>query len=165
LQATDRDLGEALGQEFISLTFRERDKEAVIKMAEALETAFAQDIQTLDWMSPVTKREALAKLNSITNRVGYPEKWQDYSPISISRDDWTANAFRASEFVLTWKLRQIGKPVNRGQWITTPPSTNAYSDPQQNTITVPAGFLAAPLYDGNHGRRAKFRRNRRGDWA
>lgn len=113
LQAADRDLGEALGQEFISRGFREGDKQDVLNVAEALEKSFGEDIQILDWMTPATKQEALAKLGRIKNRIGYPEKWHDYSTVRISRDDWTGNVFRASEFALTWKLKQIGKPVDR----------------------------------------------------
>lgn len=147
VRATDHDIGDALGQAFVELTFRSADKDEALKIAIASEDALREDIEKLDWMTPTTKREALTKLSLVTNRVGYPEKWQDYSSVRILRDDWTGNTFRASEYAVVTKLNQIGKPVDRTQWAMTPPTVNMYAHPQLNSINVPAGILAPPFFE------------------
>lgn len=147
VRATDHDLGDALGQAFVELTFRPEDKEQALKIAIALEQALSEDIEQLNWMTPPTKKEALTKLSLVTNRIGYPDKWNDYSRITIRRNDWTSDRFRASEYALTAKLNQIGKPVDRSEWDMTPPTVNMYASPQLNSINVPAGILAPPFYE------------------
>lgn len=147
VRATDRDLGDALGQAFVELTFRPEDKDQALKIATALEDALREDIEQLDWMTLPTKKEALAKLSLIANRIGYPDKWQDYSSVTIRRNDWTSNTFRASEYAVTTKLNQIGKPVDRTEWYMTPPTINMYANAQLDSINVPAGNLAPPLYE------------------
>jgi len=105
------------------------------------------DIEMLDWMGPETKRQALAKLATLVNKIGYPDKWRDYSSVVVKRDDFFGNVERAQQFESHRDLRKIGKPLDRGEWQMTPPTVNAYYDPQMNDINFPAGVLQPPLYD------------------
>lgn len=143
----DRDLGEALGQEFVRRTFTAETKRKTQEMTERIERAMENEIRTLDWMSAETKTRALEKLHSIVNKVGYPDRWRDYSGVRIRRDDFFGNAIRATVFESTRQLAKIGKPVDRGEWGMTPPTVNAYYSPQMNDINFPAGVLQPPLYD------------------
>lgn len=145
--AIDRDMGEALGQAYSERTFGEDGKQRMLKMVHALEDALGSDIQRLDWMSPDTKKEALVKLHGIKDKIGYPDHWRDYSSIKISREDAVGNAYRSGEFELRRQLAKIGKPVDREEWGITPPTVDAYYDPQLNTINFPAGILQPPFFD------------------
>ncbi len=144
---TDGDLGEALGRKFVERTFGAEGKERTLRMVDALEKALGEDIQKLDWMSPATKQEALVKLKAITNKIGYPDKWRDYSSVVIKRDDPLGNDERATAFEVQRQLNKIGKPVDRNEWQMTPPTVNAYYDAQMNNINFPAGILQPPFYD------------------
>jgi len=144
---TDHQLGEALGRKFVERTFGAEGKERTLKMVDALEKALGQDIQGLTWMTPATKQKALDKLKAISNKIGYPDKWRDYSSVVVKRDDAIGNGFRADEFEFERQLNKIGKPVDRGEWDMTPPTVNAYYDPQMNNINFPAGILQPPFYD------------------
>jgi putative endopeptidase len=146
---TDNQLGEALGKKFVEKTFGAQGKERTLKMVSEIEKALGQNIQNLPWMTPATKKEALIKLHAITNKIGYPEKWRDYSSVVIKRDDNMGNAFRADEFEFRRQLDKIGKPVDRLEWSMTPPTVNAYYDPQMNNINFPAGILQPPFYDNS----------------
>jgi len=143
----DRDLGEALGQEFVRRNFTAETKQKTIDMTRRIETAMEQEIKTLDWMTDATKTRALEKLHTIANKVGYPERWRDYSSVSIKRGDFAGNVQRATVFESKRQLDKIGKPVDRGEWGMTPPTVNAYYNPQMNDINFPAGVLQPPLYD------------------
>jgi putative endopeptidase len=143
----DRDLGEALGQEFVSRTFTAETKAKTVEMTNLIEKAMENEIKTLDWMTPTTKERALEKLHAIANKVGYPERWRDYSAVDIRRGDFAGNALRATEFESHRDIAKIGKPVDRGEWGMTPPTVNAYYNPQMNDINFPAGVLQPPLYD------------------
>jgi endothelin-converting enzyme/putative endopeptidase len=143
----DRDLGEALGQEFVRRTFSAGTKAKTVEMTERIERAMENEIKNLDWMSADTKKRALEKLHSVANKVGYPEKWRDYSSLQIKRGEFYANAARAVVFESQRDLAKIGKPVDRGEWGMTPPTVNAYYNPQMNDINFPAGVLQPPLYD------------------
>jgi len=145
--SVDRDLGEALGQAYVERTFGPESKQRMLAMVKALEQALAADIQQLDWMTPTTKKEALTKLNKIEDKIGYPNRWRDYSSLNIVRGDNVGNAFRSSEFELNRQLAKIGKPVDRSEWLMTPPTVDAYYDPQLNTINFPAGILQPPFFD------------------
>ena len=147
VQYVDDDLGEALGQEYVRKTFPPELKAATLEMTRLIEDAMAQRIQQLDWMSPQTKQQALNKLHAIRNKVGYPDKWRDYSAVVITRDDFYGNSERASEFESHRQYDKIGKPVDRTEWDMTPPTVNAYYNPQMNDINFPAGVLQPPLYD------------------
>ena len=143
----DQELGEALGQEFVRLTFSPEQKRQTERMAAQIEEAMGAEIKSLDWMSPPTKKKALEKLGTIVNKIGYPDRWRDYGAVRIARDDLLGNVLRASEFEQRRTLAKIGKPVDRGEWQMTPPTVNAYYSPQTNDINFPAGILQPPLFD------------------
>ena len=147
VEFTDNQLGEALGKKYVEKTFGAAGKERTLKMVHALETAVAEDIEKLPWMTPATKKEALVKLQAVTNKIGYPDKWRDYSSVEIKRDDAVGNGFRADQFEFQRQLDKIGKPVDRLEWGMTPPTVNAYYDPQMNNINFPAGILQPPFFD------------------
>ena len=144
---TDNQLGEALGKKFVERTFGAQGKERTLKMVDAIEKSLGQDIQQLSWMTPATKQQALAKLKAITNKIGYPDKWRDYSSVQIKRDDAVGNGMRADQFEFQRQLNKIGKPVDRAEWGMTPPTVNAYYDPLMNNINFPAGILQTPFYN------------------
>ena len=144
---TDNELGEALGRIYVEQTFGADGKERTLKMVHALEQSLGEDIKKLDWMTPETKTRALEKLAAITNKIGYPEKYRDYSSVKIVRGDALGNSQRASEFEFHRQLDKIGKPVDRLEWGMTPPTVNAYYDPQMNNVNFPAGILQPPFFD------------------
>ena len=146
---TDSQLGEALGKKFVEKTFGAEGKDRTLKMVAALEKALGEDIQGLSWMTPATKQQAIVKLKAITNKIGYPDKWRDYSSVKILRDDALGNDDRASAFEFERQLQKIGKPVDRKEWFMTPPTVNAYYDPQMNNINFPAGILQPPFFDNS----------------
>jgi len=147
VEYVDDQLGEALGQAYVRKTFPPELKAATVKMTREIEDAMAMRIQQLDWMSPATKQQALNKLHSIRNKIGYPDKWRDYSSVKIVADDFYGNAERATEFESHREFNKVGKPTDRTEWGMTPPTVNAYFDPQMNDINFPAGVLQPPLYD------------------
>ncbi len=144
---TDRQLGEALGQVYVAKVFSPELKQSTLDMVRRIEDSMAIRIQQLDWMSPETKQQALNKLHGIRNKIGYPDKWRDYSSVNISRTDFAGNMARASEFEHRRDFNKIGKPVDHGEWDMSPPTVNAYYNPQMNDINFPAGVLQPPLYD------------------
>ncbi len=146
---TDQDLGEALGKKYVEKTFGAEGKARTLKMVDALEKALGTDIEKLDWMTPATKQAALVKLKAITNKIGYPDRWRDYSSVTIKPDDPMGNSFRANQFEVHRELDKIGKPVDRLEWQMTPPTVNAYYDPQMNNINFPAGILQPPFFYNN----------------
>jgi endothelin-converting enzyme/putative endopeptidase len=155
-QYVDRDLGEALGQAYVDRTFGADGKARMLKLVHALEASLQNDIQQLDWMTPATKQQALVKLHGFEDKIGYPDKWRDYSSLKIVRGDAMGNAFRSSEFELHRQLAKIGKPVDREEWGMTPPTVNAYYDSQLNTINFPAGILQPPFFDKQADDAANF---------
>ncbi|MDE3154919.1 MAG: M13 family metallopeptidase [Acidobacteriota bacterium] len=146
---TDQDLGEALGKAFVAKTFGADGKARTLKMVEALEAALGRDIKDLPWMTEATKQAALVKLRAIANKIGYPDHWRDYSTLRIARNDALGNSLRANAFEFKRDLAKIGKPVDRGEWGMTPPTVNAYYNPQMNDINFPAGILQPPFFDKN----------------
>jgi endothelin-converting enzyme/putative endopeptidase len=147
VQYTDGDLGEALGQAYVAEAFPPSSKEATLKLVHELEAALKQDIAQLSWMSPETKTQALDKLAHIDNKIGYPNKWRDYSSLEIVRGDALGNSLRANAFEFHRQLNKIGKPVDRQEWEMTPPTVNAYYNPLENNVNFPAGILQPPFYD------------------
>lgn len=143
----DNDLGEALGQVFVQKTFGPDVKQRTLDMTKQIEKAMESEIQQLPWMGAATKQKAYEKLHAMVNKIGYPDKWRDYSSIQIARDDFAGNVRRAIIFESRRQLAKIGKPVDRGEWQMTPPTVNAYYDPQMNDINFPAGVLQPPLFD------------------
>lgn len=147
VNATDNALGEALGQRYVELTFGADGKQRMLKMVVALEQSLGEDINNLTWMSPETKKQAQLKLAAITNKIGYPDKWRDYSKLAIVRGDLLGNFFRANEFESQREINKIEKPVDRNEWGMTPPTVNAYYNPSLNEIVFPAGILQPPFFD------------------
>jgi putative endopeptidase len=155
--ATDNDLGFAFGQKYVEQTFPPDAKARTLKMVQDIEKMLGQDIQSLSWMTPATKKEALVKLHAVANKIGYPDKWRDYSSVKIVRGDAIGNDERATEFETHRELNKIGKQVDRTEWFMTPPTVNAYYNPTENNINFPAGILQPPYFDNkmdvavNHG--------------
>jgi putative endopeptidase len=144
---TDRALGEALGQAYVKKAFPPEAKTRALEMVKNLEAALADDIRQLPWMSEATRQQALVKLQAITNKIGYPDKWRDYSALEVNRGPYVLNAFRAATFEFHRDLNKVGKPVDRTEWGMTPPTVNAYYNPQLNEIVFPAGILQPPFFD------------------
>jgi endothelin-converting enzyme/putative endopeptidase len=140
-------MGEDLGRAYVAAAFPPQTKDDTVAMIRTIEAAFAEDIADLDWMTPETKAKALAKLSAIANKIGYPDKWRDYSALEIVRGDALGNALRAESFEFHRRLAKIGKPVDRSEWSIPPPVVNAYYNPRTNDINFPAGILQPPFYD------------------
>ncbi|HUO27422.1 MAG TPA: M13 family metallopeptidase [Candidatus Aquilonibacter sp.] len=147
VNAVDDELGEALGQRYVELTFGPESKQRMLKMVDALEKSLSQDIQSLDWMSPETKKQAQIKLEAIRNKIGYPAVWRDYSSVLIKPDDLLGNVERAEEFEAKRQIAKIDKPLDRNEWGMTPPTVNAYYNGSYNEIVFPAGILQPPFFD------------------
>ena len=145
----DRDLGEALGQAYVAKAFPPDSKARSQKMINGIEAAMGQDIQQINWMSPQTKQKGQAKLHAVLDNIGYPDNWRDYSSVSIGRDGFVANVQAAAVFEYERQLNKIGKPVDRREWGMTPPTINAYENPQNNTINFPAGILQPPFFEAS----------------
>jgi putative endopeptidase len=145
--ATDDALGEAVGQDWVKENFPPAAKANMDKLVTALETALAEDIKALPWMSEETKVQAKAKLDAMGRKIGYPENWRDYSSLVVKRDDPLGNAERAENFERKRILAKLGKPVDKTEWDMTPPTVNAYYMPSQVNINFPAGILQPPFYD------------------
>ncbi|WP_446742511.1 M13 family metallopeptidase [Silvibacterium acidisoli] len=145
--AVDSNLGEALGQVYVAQVFPPDSKARAQKMVKDIEAAMGRDINTVSWMQPATKQQALLKLAAVVDKIGYPDKWIDYSALTIERDNYPLNIERATAFELNRQLAFVGHPVDRKQWLMTPPTVDAYEDPQTNTINFPAGILQPIFFD------------------
>ena len=146
VDSTDSALGDALGRKYVDGTFGTEGKQRTLNMVHKIEAEMKQNLAGLDWMTPATQKAALTKLEAITNRIGYPDKWRDYSSVRIVRDDFAGDWLRASEFEVQRDLRKIGKPVDRTEWPFSTPTVNAGYEPTENSINFPAGILQPPLY-------------------
>jgi endothelin-converting enzyme/putative endopeptidase len=147
VSATDAAMGEALGKVYVEKYFAGDSKQQTLDMVKTIEAAMHQDLTTLSWMSPETRTKAIEKLNLITNKIGYPDKWRDYSKLTIRRDQALGNSMRAREFESARQLNKINKPVDKNEWEMSPPTVNAYYDPSMNNINFPAGILQPAFYD------------------
>lgn len=145
-QYTDGDLGEALGQLYVEEYFPPAAKAATLELVNGVEAAMGEDLKSLSWMSPETRKKAEEKLAKVTNKIGYPDKWRDYSSVKIYRNDFLGNTLRANEFEVRRELKKIGHPVDKTEWGMTPPTVNAYYNPSENNINFPAGILQVPFY-------------------
>ncbi len=143
----DDDLGEALGKVYIDRVFSPQIKADALDMVKRIQADMEVRIQNLDWMDPETKQQALLKLHKMVNKIGYPDKWRDYSSIHVARREYAGNAERAAFFESHRQLDKIGKPLERGEWLMTAPTVNAYYNAQMNDINFAAGVLQPPLYD------------------
>jgi endothelin-converting enzyme/putative endopeptidase len=147
VEMIDNQLGEALGQVFVRRVFTPEMKAAALDMASRIESVMERRLKTREWMSEETRRAAIAKLHAIRNKIGYPDRWRDYTGVVIARDDFAGNVRRAAAFEFTRWLDKIGKLVDRSEWWMTPPTVNAYFGGPMNDINFPAGILQPPLYD------------------
>jgi predicted metalloendopeptidase len=147
VQSTDQALGEALGQVYVKQAFPPEAKTRALAMVKNLEAALGDDIRQLPWMSEATREQALIKLAAINNKIGYPDKWRDYSALDVDRGPYVENVFRAETFEFHRDLNKVGKPVDRTEWGMTPPTVNAYYNAHLNEIVFPAGILQPPFFD------------------
>jgi putative endopeptidase len=152
----DGELGEALGQVYVAKYFPPAARQHALEMTLAIEQAMDKDLEQLDWMSPATKVKAKEKLHAVMNKIGYPDKWRDYSKLEIVRGDAPGNQMRANEFDVARDMAKIGKPVDRGEWLMTPPTVNAYYDPQQNNVNFPAGYFQPPFFSDKEDDAANY---------
>src|SRR5258708_171924 len=147
VEATDSDLGEALGKVYVARTFGPEGKARTLEMVHGIEASLSTDISRIDWMSPDTKTQAEAKLRDVANKIGYPDRWRDYSPLKVVHGDAYGNSQRANTFAYRWQMAKIGKPVDKTEWGMTPPTVNAYYNPFENNINFPAGILQPPFFN------------------
>jgi putative endopeptidase len=152
----DREMGEALGQVYVEKYFPPSAKQHALEMTVAIEQAMNKDIDRLDWMSPGTKVKAKEKLRAVMNKVGYPDKWRDYSKLAIVRGDALGNQERVRQFNFARDLAKIGKPVDKNEWMMSPPTVNAYYEPQQNNVNFPAGYFQPPFFSDREDDAANF---------
>jgi putative endopeptidase len=149
LRMTDNLLGEALGQAYVAKTFTPEAKTRAKNMVENLLAAYRERIMMLSWMSDETKKKALEKLSTFVPKIGYTDKWKSYDGLHIDRSSYVANIIRASQFETRRQLEKIGKPLDRTEWLMTPPTVNAYYNPPMNEIVFPAGIMQPPFFDPN----------------
>jgi putative endopeptidase len=152
----DRALGEAIGESYVARYFSGDAKQRALKMVLSAEAAMDRDIRQLPWMSDATKQQALAKLKLVVNKVGYPDRWRDYSALAIVRGNALGNGERSNSFEFHRQLAKIGKPLVRGEWYLTPDAVNANYNAQMNDINFPAGVLQPPLFDPQADAAANF---------
>ena len=146
LDALEGQLGDALGSLFVKEFFPEKAKMRYVKMVDDVKTAYADQIQNLDWMSPTTKTKAIDKLNKVTKKVGYPDKFKDFSAMLIDKSSFVRNNIVANKWWYNFNVSKLGKPVNREEWSMTPQTYNAYYNPSNNEIVLPAAILMVPGY-------------------
>jgi endothelin-converting enzyme/putative endopeptidase len=146
VRAVDSDMGEALGQSFVKQTLGAEGKANVVGMVTTIEASMHDSIEKLAWMDDGTRKAAYAKLAKLTNKIAYPEQWRSYDGLTIGRDSYVANAIAASAFEHRRQMAKIGKPVDRNEWVMSPPTVNAYYDAQLNEMVFPAGILQPPFY-------------------
>ncbi|MFI5360393.1 MAG: M13 family metallopeptidase [Elusimicrobiota bacterium] len=147
VELTDSALGHDLGRRYVEQTFGDEGKKRTNELIVALRDSLRADLATLDWMTAKTRRKALEKLGSTTDKIGFPEKWRDYAGVTIDRGDLLGSLRSADAYETRRRLDKIGKPVDRKEWDMTPPTVNAYYNPQMNEIVFPAGILQSPFFD------------------
>jgi endothelin-converting enzyme/putative endopeptidase len=149
VSATDDELGEALGRLFVERTHAEEGKAHTLQIVMGIEEQMKRDINSITWMSSITKKRALEKLAAVTRKIGYPDHWRDYSSVHIESTDYFGNWYRANQFESRREIAKIGQPVDRNEWQMTPPTVNAYYEPSENNINFPAGILQPPFYSND----------------
>ncbi|RXM48643.1 M13 family metallopeptidase [Flavobacterium sp. YO12] len=145
----DNYLGDALGELYVKKYFSEDAKKRMLILVNNLQKAYGKRIDKLEWMSPITKQKAKEKLFAITKKIGYPDKWRDYSNVHIARNTYFENMVSAAAAAYQFQLAKLGKPVDKSEWYTTTPTVTAYNNPTANEIVFPAGILQAPYFDNN----------------
>jgi len=145
--ATDNAMGEAVGEVYVAKNFPAANKAFTLQMVHDIEAAMGSELEAQTWMSDPTKKIAMAKLNLVANKIGFPDHWRDYSSLTVVRGDAIGNVLRAADFENKRELNKIGKPVDRSEWLTSPATVNAFYNPTMNDINFPAGILQAPFYD------------------
>jgi endothelin-converting enzyme/putative endopeptidase len=145
--SADARLGEALGKEYVKIAFPPESKAKAVELMHGIRTALKQDIGQVDWMAEATKKQAIEKLDAMIQKIGYPDTWRDYSSVKIVPDNFLANVEAANAFEVRRQLNKVNKPVDKMEWQMTPPTINAYNDPQNNTINFPAGILQLPFFN------------------
>jgi putative endopeptidase len=156
VEATDHGLGEALGQYYVQRNFPPAAKAQALTMVRDLIAALRDDLSTLDWMSPLTREQAVKKLRAINLKIGYPDKWRDYTAFRVDRGSYVANRLRGDAFEFARDVAKIGKTVDRTEWGMTPPTVNAYYNSSMNEIVFPAGILQPPFFDPNGDRAINY---------
>jgi len=147
LAATNSAAGFDLGRLYVARTFTPEAKARALSLVQNLKAALRDDLLTLPWMSAVTRQKAVEKLDKMAIKIGYPDRWRDYSKLHVNSPSYVVNAMRADEFEFQRELNKVGKPVDRGEWAMTPPTVNAYYNPQMNDINFPAGILQPPFFN------------------
>ncbi|MGA7886584.1 MAG: M13 family metallopeptidase [Acidobacteriaceae bacterium] len=153
---SDRALGEAVGQDWVKQHFPPSSKQSAEQLVAALKKALAEDIQAAPWMTDATKQKAEEKLDDFRQKIGYPDKWRDYSSLHVTRTDFIADIHNYAAFEFRYEMNKVGKPVNEKEWGMTPPTVNAYYNPPQNDINFPAGILQPPFYDASEDPAVNF---------
>jgi endothelin-converting enzyme/putative endopeptidase len=156
VDAADQLLGEALGQAYVNIAFPPESKQRANELVASVRQALTEEIKQLDWMGDQTKKQALIKQDSTLQKIGYPDKWRDYSAVKIGPSNYLANMNAATAFELHRQMNKIGKPIDRAEWQMTPATIDAYEDPQMNTINFPAGILQLPFFGGKQEDSANF---------
>ena len=147
IRTLDAQMGEALGQLYVEKYFTPDAKKRMDELVKNLTIAYRQRIESRPWMGPETKKQALVKLAAVMPKIGYPDKWRDYSDLKIAADSYAGNVMRAEAFESRYRLSKLGKPVDRHEWHMTPPTVNAYYNSTMNEIVFPAGILQPPFFD------------------
>ena len=151
VRATNGILGEALGQVYVARAFPASSKERVLQLVQDLQKVLAKDIEDAAWMTPATKKQAQEKLHATLNKIGYPDKWRDYSTVSVVPSSYLLDRQHTSAFEFQRWVNKIGTPLDRTEWGMTPPTIDAYEDAQSNTVNFPAGILQPPFFDPQQG--------------
>ncbi len=149
VEATDQSFEDALGEAFVRKTFGDEGKTQTLALVKSIQNVFGKNLASVSWMDPPTREQAIKKLQAIQNKIGFPEKWTDFSAIEIQPDSHIQNRSNLNQFWFQKDLNKIGKPVDRSEWGMSPPTVNAYYDPQKNEIAFPAGILQPPFYQAN----------------
>src|SRR5205085_1486814 len=144
---TDRNIGDALGQLYVAKYFPPDAKKKADELVSNLMAVYKERIQKLDWMSSDTKKKAVEKLEAFTRKIGYPDKWKKYEGLEVSRNSFFQNVVNATRWNNFYEINKVGKPVDRTEWGMTPPTVNAYYNPQNNEIVFPAGILQPPFFN------------------
>jgi len=147
VQSTNRLVGEVVGKVYVKKHFKPEAKERMVNLVKNLQKSFEQRINSLDWMSSETKKEAQVKLSKFVAKIGYPDKWKDYSKLEIKKDDLVGNFARSNQFEHNKEISKLGKPIDKGEWFMTPQTVNAYYNPPMNEVVFPAAILQPPFFN------------------